>query len=139
MEPAIWTVIGTGGPAVVLMALLIIYGVPKFIELMGWQSAREKEIQKVAIELAKEGATTVIARLETELKEHKDQTAREREDHCEQLSEMLDELRTLRAEHVKCQVEAGRLEERLGRHADRIKQLEERLGCDENCNERPQT
>jgi predicted RNase H-like nuclease (RuvC/YqgF family) len=62
-DAAIWTTLGVGGPAVLVVALILLYGMPKFREWRDKDVALDREIQKVATELAKEGPTAVIAEL----------------------------------------------------------------------------
>lgn len=101
MDPATWSAITAGGPTVILIAVLLIFGVPKLLEVLGWQSAREKEIREVAAALAREGPTMVIAELRSQIAELKKQFE-ERHEECQAETTMLrrtiDELKDENAE-----------------------------------------
>ncbi len=51
----------------ILIAILLIYGIPKYFEARDKEAARDKEIQKFAAELAKEGPVMMIAELKNQI------------------------------------------------------------------------
>lgn len=116
MEPAVWTAIAAGGPAVIVIVVLLVYGVPKYLEIRAADQAREEKIQETATKLAKEGGSLVIANMLL--------TVEKLEKRCEKLEERCERVETkndtLEMQHRECQ--EGTAELRAAKEA-----LEERV------------
>lgn len=116
MDAGVWGAIAASGPAGVIVAIFFIYGVPAIKDMLGWQSAREKEIRETATALAKEGTTAFIANLS--------ETVKKLEERCEKVEGKYD---ALLAQHHHCEMETARLNNAIDARDEEIIVLRARI------------
>lgn len=136
MDPAIWTVIGTGGPAVIVIAVLLIIGLPKLMEARDKESARDQQIQRAATDLAKEGLLMVLEEVKRQLVETKAELNLTREQAAKDKAELIKELKELHKQHLDCETKHSALQMEVQLLHNEVSRIQ-RFTCGvKNCNER---